>query len=214
MRSKEEAYDYRYFPEPDLVLLAPDAEWIDRVAASLGPMPADRRVTLVGLLGGAPTEAQSDQVRTVVDQQLDALVVAAVGSGARATLALARAANELSADASRARALDPVAFAGLLGLEESGALSATQSKAVLAELVAAGGGDPEEIARAKGFEAMSADTVAHLVGEVVAANADAWERYRGGDDKLAQFFIGKVMQATRGQADGKAVVAELRRLRS
>ncbi len=212
LRSKEEAYDYRYFPEPDLVPVDPDGQWIDRVATALPPMPAERRATLVNLLDGEVSEAEIDQVRAVVDQQLDGLVAAAAAAGVRPGLALARAANELGGDA-RARTLDAAAFGELLRLEESGALSATQSKVVLAELVDGGGGDPLAIARAKGFEALSADSVAAVVGEVVAGNPDEWERYRDGDDKLAQFFIGLVMKATRGKADGKAVVAELRRLR-
>ena len=98
MRSKEEANDYRYFPEPDLVPLAPDAAWQERVRASLGPMPADRRAELVGLLDGAPTGAAADQIRAVVDLGLDPLVRAAVSAGAPAALALARAANELAAE--------------------------------------------------------------------------------------------------------------------
>ena len=98
MRSKEEANDYRYFPEPDLVPLAPDAAWQGRVRASLGPMPADRRAELVGLLGGAPSEAAADQIRAVVDLGLDPLVRAAVAAGAPAALALARAANEVAAE--------------------------------------------------------------------------------------------------------------------
>ncbi len=213
MRSKEEAYDYRYFPEPDLVPVDPEPEWIAEVAKSLGPMPSDRRARLAELLGGEPTDAQVDQLRAVVDQQLDSLVVSAVGLGVPAPLALVRTANEVAGDAVKGRVLDPEAFAALLSLENAGTVSATQSKAILAELLAAGGGDPAAMARAKGFEAMSADSVTGVVAEVVAANPSEWGRYREGDDKLAQFFIGQVMKATGGKADGKAVVAELRSLR-
>ncbi len=84
MRSKEEANDYRYFPEPDLVPLVPDAEWQERVRVAMGPMPADRRAALVELIGGSATEAESDQIRAVVDFGLDQLVVeAARGQGHR-----------------------------------------------------------------------------------------------------------------------------------
>ena len=92
-------------------------------------------------------------------------------------------------------------------------LSATQAKAVLADLFAAGGGDPAAIARDKGFEAMSEDSLAATVAEAVADHPDEWARFCEGDDKLAGFFTGLVMKATRGQANGKAVAAELRRLR-
>lgn len=216
LRSKEDAYDYRYFLEPDLVPLVPDAEWIRAVADTLGMMPAERRARLVGLLGEtAPaTDAQLLQVATVVDLGLDDLVVEAVASGGvTSALALARTANEAATDAEAARALDPKSYVELLTLEAAGSLSATQAKAVLAELFAAGGGDPAAIAREKGFEAMSEDSLVATVAEAVAANPDEWSRYCGGDDKLAGFFTGLVMKATRGQANGKAVAAELRRLR-
>ena len=213
MRSKEEAYDYRYFPEPDLVPVEPGAEWVAAVAASLAPMPADRRARLVELLGGEPTGAQTDQLRAVVDQQLDSLVVSAVGLGVAAPLALVRTANEVATDPVKGRVLDPGAFAALLALEDAGTVSSTQSKAILAELMEAGGGDPAAIARERGFEALSADSVAGLVDDVVAANPSEWESYREGNDKLAQFFIGQVMKVTGGKADGKSVVAELRRRR-
>jgi aspartyl-tRNA(Asn)/glutamyl-tRNA(Gln) amidotransferase subunit B len=213
MRSKEEAYDYRYFPEPDLVPLEPDARWIASVAENLDILPAARRARLEELVGTAPSDSQAEQLRAVVDQQLDDLVVAAAALGADPALALARAANEVAADADLGRALDPASFAALVRMESAGTLSATQSKAVLGELLAAGGGDPEAVAKAKGFESMSVDSIAGIVGELVAANPAEWEKYRSGDDKLAQFFIGQVMKATRGNADGKVVGAELRRLR-
>jgi aspartyl-tRNA(Asn)/glutamyl-tRNA(Gln) amidotransferase subunit B len=217
MRSKEEAYDYRYFPEPDLVPVAPDDDWRARVAGSIGLLPAARRARLVDLLGGSPTDAQADQVLSAVDQGLDELVVAAADAGAPAALALARAANEVATDVDAGRTLDPAAFAALLDLEAGGQLSATQAKDVLGDLLAAGGGDPAAIARDKGFEAMSDDSLADVVRQVVDANPDEWARFRDGDGgdrkKLAGFFTGQVMKATAGKANGKAVAAELERLR-
>ena len=214
LRSKEDAYDYRYFLEPDLVPLVPDAEWIRAVADTLGMMPAERRARLAALLDGAggPTDSQLLQVATVVDLGLDDLVVEAVAAGVGTALALARTANEAATDADAARRLDPKAYVELLTLEMQGSLSATQAKAVLAELFAHGG-DPAAIAREKGFEAMSEDSLVDTVAEAVGAHPDEWSRFCEGDDKLAGFFTGLVMKATRGQANGKAVAAELRRLR-
>ncbi len=221
LRSKEDAYDYRYFLEPDLVPLMPDAEWIRAVADTMGPMPAVRRARLVELLGegsAGPSEAQADQVATVVDLGLDDLVTAAAAAGVSLALALARTANEAATDAEAARRLDIEAYIALLTMEGDGSLTATQAKAVLGELLAAGGGDPAAIAAAKGFEAMSEDSLAATVAEAVAAHPAEWARYRDGDDgerkKLSGLFIGDVMRATRGQANGQAVQAELDRLRA
>jgi aspartyl-tRNA(Asn)/glutamyl-tRNA(Gln) amidotransferase subunit B len=210
MRSKEEAYDYRYFPEPDLVPLAPDVAWRDRVAASLGPMPAARRASLLALLED-PTPSQRDQVASVVDVGLDGFVVAAVGRGVPASLALARTANELAAIEGAER-LDVAKVATLLEMEHHGELSATQAKAVLADL-ASSGGDPRELAASRGFERLDDASLDTLLDSLIEAHSDEWLRYREGDEKLAQFFVGQVMRATSGKANGKAVVAGLARRR-
>jgi len=218
LRSKEDAYDYRYFLEPDLVPLVPDAEWIQAVADTMDPMPAVRRARLVALLGegSGASEAQVDQVATVVDLDLDRLVVAAVAAGVASGLALARTANEAANDAEAARALDEESYTALLTMEADGSLTATQSKAVLAEMLAHGG-EPAAIAAAKGFEAMTGDSLVSAVAEVVAAHPDEWSRYRDGDEgdrkKVTGWLTGQVMRATRGQADAQAVQAELERLR-
>ncbi|HLN15258.1 MAG TPA: Asp-tRNA(Asn)/Glu-tRNA(Gln) amidotransferase subunit GatB [Acidimicrobiales bacterium] len=217
LRSKEEAFDYRYFPEPDLVLLEPDEAWQREVAASIGPLPAARRARLAELLGGEATESQLEQIRSVVEQGLDHFVTEA-SPPAPAALALARAGNELAAEPEAATSLDPAAFAGLVALEAGGELSATQSKKVLARLLADGGGDPLAVAAELGFEALGDDALAAAVAEVVVANPDEWAEYCSGDEKLQKqkggWLAGQVMRATKGQADGKAVDEELRRLRA
>jgi aspartyl-tRNA(Asn)/glutamyl-tRNA(Gln) amidotransferase subunit B len=112
-----------------------------------------------------------------------------------------------------AQALDPGKLAALVTMETRGELTPTQAKAVLAELVATGE-DPAAIAKAKGYEAMGADALGVAVDAVIAANAEQWARFVDGDDKvrgrLTGFFVGQVMKATKGQADGKAVTALLR----
>ena len=209
LRSKEEATDYRYFPEPDLVPLAPSSTQIDSIRAALPPMPAERRASIRSLLGDDGAASSLEQITSVVDQGLDDFVVAAVDAGVPVSLALARVANELAGLLADGGEVEVVAMTTLLKMEEAGELSATQSKAVLAELVAAGG-DPRSIANAKGFEQMDEGALDAVLDAVIAENPSEWERYVGGDDKLAGFFTGKVMAATRGQADGKAVNAGLR----
>ena len=216
LRSKEEAFDYRYFPEPDLVPIAPDPGWQKDVASTLPALPAERRAHLRELLqgGGAPppTTAQEDQIATVVEHALDGLVVAASEGGVPPALALARTANEASAAAQAARAVDQRAYVALLRMEHEDELTATQAKVVLGDLLEHGG-DPADIARRHGFEALAPDSLVTMVAEVVDENPAEWERYRAGEDKLAGFFTGQVMKKTSGRADGKAVAAELRRLR-
>lgn len=215
LRSKEDAYDYRYFLEPDLVPLVPDAEWRREVAEGLGPMPAARRARLLELVGNGAevTDATVNQVVTVVDLGLDGLVAAAVEAGVAPSLALARTANEAATDAQAAARLDVGSYVTLLSMEASGALTATQTKTVLADLLAAGGGDPTVLAAQHGFEAMTEDSLEAAVADAVAAHPDEWRRYCEGEDKLAGFFIGRVMKVTGNQADGKAVSAELRKRR-
>jgi aspartyl-tRNA(Asn)/glutamyl-tRNA(Gln) amidotransferase subunit B len=108
-----------------------------------------------------------------------------------------------------AAGLDPEAFAALVRMEGEGALSATQAKRVLAELVARGG-DPAAIAAELGFEAMEADAISAIVDQLVADHPEEFARLEGGDQKLMGFFVGQAMKATGGKADGKIVSALLR----
>jgi aspartyl-tRNA(Asn)/glutamyl-tRNA(Gln) amidotransferase subunit B len=211
MRSKEEANDYRYFPEPDLTPLLPDARLLAAAAEGVGPMPAERRHRLSDLVSGnselaTRRDGSTDQVVTVVDLGLDELVVGAVAAGADPRLALARAANEAAANPDAAKLLDPAAFAALLKMESSGQLSATQSKEVLAELMTHGG-DPGQIVARLGYQAMDAAALGSMVDDVIASNLEEWQRYCGGDEKVAQFLLGQVMRASKGRANGKLVAA-------
>jgi aspartyl-tRNA(Asn)/glutamyl-tRNA(Gln) amidotransferase subunit B len=98
-------------------------------------------------------------------------------------------------------------------METGGELTATQAKTVLAEVVSTGK-DPATIAKEKGFEALDTGALQGIVDEVIAAHPAEWDSFKTGDDKargkLTGFFMGKVMQASKGQADGKAATALLR----
>ena len=209
MRSKEEANDYRYFPEPDLLPLDPSDDWIAAIKADLKPMPAERRVALSEATGGelAPNH---EAVITVVDQGLDGLVLAAIAAGADPRRSVNRAANELAAAGAPAvSSLDVASFAALLRMEADGKLTATQAKTVLSEMLA-NGGDPGAIAAALGFEAMDGDAATSLVDDLIAAHPAEFERLKGGDAKVTGFFVGQAMKSSGGKADGRAITALLR----
>jgi aspartyl-tRNA(Asn)/glutamyl-tRNA(Gln) amidotransferase subunit B len=99
-------------------------------------------------------------------------------------------------------------FVRLEAMETQSKLSATQTKQVLAELVAHGG-SPEQVAQAKGFEAMQSSDLEAIVDKIIAENPDDWQRFVDADEKAANkiygFFAGLVMKATQGKADGKAI---------
>ncbi len=205
LRSKEEAYDYRYFPEPDLVPLVPDGDWVNRIDAELPALPAARRAALAAAAGVGTAD-----VATIVDRGHDALAAAAIASGADARTVLNRVGNDLSGDVG---ALDAEGLTALVAMETGGELTATQAKQVLAEQVATGRA-PADIAADLGFEAMDTGALEAVVDQVIAEHPDDWAQFVEGDDKargkLTGFFVGLIMKATKGQADGKAVTALLR----
>lgn len=202
-RSKEDADDYRYFQDPDLVPLAPATETIAAIDAALPPLPAARRAALAASGGGA---VSAEDAALLVERGQDGLVRAAIAAGADPGVAATRVANDLAVD--DWSKVTPAGLATLVAMEVSGKVTATQAKQVLAEM-AEGGDDPETIAQRLGFEAMAGDDLAAVLEGVIADNRDAWDRYCAGDEserrKLAGFLTGQVMRATRGQADGAAV---------
>ncbi|MFM7510107.1 MAG: Asp-tRNA(Asn)/Glu-tRNA(Gln) amidotransferase subunit GatB, partial [Actinomycetota bacterium] len=187
LRSKEGADDYRYFPDPDLIELDPDPEWVERIRAELPLLPAARRHRLAERVGGS-----NEAVALIVDRGLDDLCLAAIDAGADAGRVVTHAEHNLSDE--RARDLDPAAFASLVRMETDGALTATQAKTVLAELVERGG-DPASIAAAKGFEAMDTSELEGIVDGLISAHPDEWQRFCDGDVKVTGFFVGQVMKA-------------------
>ncbi len=206
LRTKEDADDYRYFLEPDLVPLEPEAEWIEQVRASLPMLPAARRARLAEATG-APADGEA--VMVVVERGQDEYVLAVGEAGGDVARALVHV-KEAYADQGPEPTVPAADLAALTTMEVGRKLTATQAKQVLAEMVAQGGGDPEAIAKAKGFEAMDDAALEALVDTAIAENAAAWEKYRAGEDKAAGALVGAVMKASKGQADGAAVTALLR----
>jgi aspartyl-tRNA(Asn)/glutamyl-tRNA(Gln) amidotransferase subunit B len=201
-RSKEEAQDYRYFPEPDLVPVAPSREWVAELKAALPELPAARRARLQADWG------LSDLDMTAL-RNADALelVEQTVAAGAPAADArkwwlgeLARRANESGTELA-ALAVTPAQVARVAELVTSGTLNDKLARQVL-ELVVAGEGGPDQIVAARGLAVVSDDgalTVA--VDEAIAAHPQIAEKIRDGKTAAAGALVGAVMKATRGQAD-------------
>ncbi len=198
-RSKEQAEDYRYFPDPDLVPVDPSQEWIDEIRASLPVLPRERRQALVDAGGSAENAALA------VERDLDGLALAAIEAGAEPERTLTHVANNLAVDG--ADELNAGNFAELVKLETGGGLTATQAKTVLADMVETGRA-PADIAAELGFEAMDTSELEGMLDQIIADNPDEWGRFCEGEAKLQGFFTGQIMKATKGQADGK-VIAQL-----
>ncbi len=211
LRSKEEENDYRYFPEPDLVPVELSDELIAELRAHLGELPPAQRRRLTDA-GVSATDASTLVARGTASLVLDAAAATAASSVDDTDAVTARAAlhavNNLG-DETELGLLTPAALGELARLEVSGQLTATQAKTVLAELVTSGG-DPADIAAARGFEAMDQGALDVLVDEAIAANPQAWAKFTSGEDKVAGVFVGAVMAATKGQADGGEVTKLLR----
>ena len=202
-RSKEDAEDYRYFQDPDLVPLAPSAETVAAIDAALPPLPAARRAELVAAGQGAVSACDA---ALLVERDQDSLVRVAMSAGAEPGLTATRVCNDLAVD--DWSKVTPDRLAELITMESAGRLTATQAKQVLVEMVEAGEA-PATIAERRGFRAMTGDDLSATVDQVIAGNPDEWQRFCSGDDadrkKLAGFLTGQVMRATRGRADGAAV---------
>jgi aspartyl-tRNA(Asn)/glutamyl-tRNA(Gln) amidotransferase subunit B len=205
LRSKEDADDYRYFQEPDLVVVDPDAGWIETVRSSLPVLPAARRQRLAEMTGQA---SDAESVLVVTERGQDEYVLSVAQAGGDAGRALVHV-KEAFAEQGGNPAVPAADLAKLTSLEIDGALTATQAKQVLAEMVAGNGGDAAAIAASKGFEAMDDSELQSMIDDAISAQADAWAKFCAGDGKAMGALVGAVMKASRGQADGKAVTAIL-----
>ncbi|MCA2217282.1 Asp-tRNA(Asn)/Glu-tRNA(Gln) amidotransferase subunit GatB [Jidongwangia harbinensis] len=205
-RSKETATDYRYFPEPDLVPIAPDPEWVETLRASLPERPSIKRARVREQWGISETDMQSVVNAGALELIEQTIAVGASPAGARKWWMgeLARRANETGVELSEVGAT-PAQVAELQSLVESGKLSDKLARTVL-EGVVAGEGDPAAVMAARGLEMVS-DTGAltSAVDEAIAANPDIAAKVRDGKVAAAGALVGAVMKTTRGQADAKTV---------
>jgi aspartyl-tRNA(Asn)/glutamyl-tRNA(Gln) amidotransferase subunit B len=198
LRSKEEAHDYRYLPEPDLVPLAPTEEMLERARAALPELPAARVQRFERELELPAPTAKLLAFRYELGDFFER--AAAEGDGDPRTLAN-WVVNEL---ATGTGALEPAALAGLVEMVGAQQVSQAAAKEVLAELVARGG-DPRAIVEAKGLAIAGTDELEQIVERALTEQADAVEKIRAGEDKAIGAIIGAVMRETKGRADGGEV---------
>jgi len=216
MRSKEDAHDYRYFPDPDLLPLVLEDDFLAECRASLPELPDAKRKRYVEVLGLTPYNARelTAEVETFARfETLLAETAKVIGKGeadvatqvANWSLSVAPGvmkalggANSEGADAANATAS---AQASILAMQDKGEISGGQAKEIF-EIVLKTGRDPAEIAEAEGLKQVS-DTgaIEAAVDAIIAANADKVEQYRAGKEALFGFFVGQTMKAMQGKAN-------------
>jgi aspartyl-tRNA(Asn)/glutamyl-tRNA(Gln) amidotransferase subunit B len=210
-RSKEEATDYRYFPEPDLVPVAPDAAWIETLRAALPELPVARRARLVDSMGVSAEDMVHMTNAGVVD-----LVGATVEAGAPVGEArnwwmgyLTQKANESEEFDVAELPIHPGQVARVIALVADGSLSTALARQAV-DAVLETGHDVDDVVAERGLKVVS-DTGAleQAADEAIAANPDIAEKVRGGKLPAVGALVGAVMKATRGQADAAAVRAIL-----
>jgi aspartyl-tRNA(Asn)/glutamyl-tRNA(Gln) amidotransferase subunit B len=205
-RSKEEATDYRYFPEPDLVPLAPDAEWVEKLRAGLPELPAARRVRLQQEWGISGTE-----MTWLANAGALGLVEETVAAGATPADArkwwlgdLARRANEAGTELTEL-AITPAQVAELTRLVGEGTINDKLARQVL-DGVLAGQGGPAEVVEAQGLAVLGeSDELVAAVEAAIAGAPDVVAKVRSGKVQALGALVGAVMKTTRGKADAGTV---------
>jgi aspartyl-tRNA(Asn)/glutamyl-tRNA(Gln) amidotransferase subunit B len=214
MRSKEEAHDYRYFPDPDLLPLAVGEAWIDSVRAGMPELPQAKRERYVRSLGlsayDAATLTQSRELAEYFEAAIDATTGAAGGATPAKTVAnwvmgeLSARLNAEGLDASRS-AVGPGALGRLLARIHDGTISGKIAKEVF-DAMWAGEGEPDVIIERRGLRQISdAAAIEVIVDDVLAANPKSVEEFRAGREKAFNALVGQVMKATKGKANPQQV---------
>jgi aspartyl-tRNA(Asn)/glutamyl-tRNA(Gln) amidotransferase subunit B len=215
MRTKEEANDYRYFPDPDLLPVAIDAAFLEAVAAGLPELPDAKRRRFTADYGLSSYEAG---VLTATRELADFYEAAVAASGGLGKLAANWVTGELAGALNRdgrdigESPVDAAALAGLLRRIEDGTLSGKLAKQVF-EAMWSGAGSADAVIEQQGLRQITdTSAIEGIIREILEKNPKQLEQYRGGQEKLFGFFVGQVMKATQGKANPAQVNELLRRL--
>jgi aspartyl-tRNA(Asn)/glutamyl-tRNA(Gln) amidotransferase subunit B len=213
LRSKEEAHDYRYFPEPDLVPINLDEAYVDRVRASLPELPAARKERLMADYTLSAYDAGVLAANASLGDYFEQVTGLVGDPKLAANWVMGDFSAYLNADGLDVRdsAVSAKALAELLVLIRDGTLSGKMAKEVF-EALTQGGGSPREIVEERGLGQISdAGALEAMILEVIAGNPKVVEEYRGGNQRVMGFFVGQVMKRTKGQANPQLVNEILRR---
>jgi aspartyl-tRNA(Asn)/glutamyl-tRNA(Gln) amidotransferase subunit B len=214
MRSKEEANDYRYFPEPDLPPLVVDAERVAAIVRAMPELPDGRRQRFVATYGLPDYDASQLTHSLATADYFEAAVRAGAAPKAASNWImgeLARALNASGQDAANSP-VTPERLAELIGLVERGTISGGIAKGVFEKMFASGR-SADEIVHAEGLTQIDDESqIAALIGEVLSGNAEAVAQYRSGKTTTFGFLVGQVMKATAGKANPKRVNQLLKRM--
>jgi len=212
MRSKEDAHDYRYFPEPDLQPLEVSAEFIARVAKEMPELPEAMRERFMEVYGLSYADASNLVGDKSLSEYFETTARLSLNPKLAANWVLGELLRELNnsgktADQSLLTAED---LAELIKIVGTGKINNSQAKEVLAEMFASGK-PADEVISEKGFEQISdPSAIEKIIDDVIAANEKNVEAYRGGNEKLFGFFVGQVMKASGGKANPKVANEILR----
>lgn len=207
MRSKEDAHDYRYFPEPDLQPLVVSAEFIEQVKREMPELPDSMRDRFMDVYGLSYADASQLVAERDLAEYFETTARFTANPKMAANWILGELTRELnnSGKSVSQSLLTAEDLAELIKNVESGSINNSQAKEVLIEMFATGK-TAAEVIEEKGFEQVS-DTgaIEKIVEDVIAANPGQVEAYRGGKDALFGFFVGQVMKASQGKANPKVV---------
>jgi aspartyl-tRNA(Asn)/glutamyl-tRNA(Gln) amidotransferase subunit B len=214
MRSKEEAHDYRYFPEPDLPPLEVAAAWVEEIGRALPELPDARRRRFVADYGIPDYDAAILTQSRALGDYFEATAAAAGNAKAASNWImgeLTRKMNELGVDV-EAVPLAPGALAGLIRLVESGTITGPIAKDVFEKMYGSGRA-AADIVEAEGLASINDDAALEAaVRDVIAANESAVVQYRAGKQQTFGFLVGQVMKATRGKANPAMVNALMKKM--
>ena len=207
MRSKEEAHDYRYFPEPDLVPIVADRSWVEEIRVSLPELPDAKRQRFATEYGLPEYDAELlTTEKPVAEWFEDAVMTGAQPKTVSNWMMgdLMRLLNEENKSIEECP-LKPAQLAGMLGLMDNNTISGKIAKTVFEEMYRTGR-DAEIIVKEKGLVQISDESaIEKAVDDVIAKNPKELDRFRGGDEKLLGFFVGQVMKSMKGKANPQVV---------